>query len=315
MIGDHTAVAVVGATGFVGSAVTAELTRQGFAVLEVTAPRLQRGEAGSAESISAAEQLTGELAGVAVVVNAAGLSDATGADERLLMGANAALPGVLARVTAATGARLVHISSAAVQGRAAMLDASMHTDGFSPYSRSKIAGEQAVIAAGARYVIYRPPGVHAVGRGVSRSIAKLARLPVSSVAGSGNDPSPQALLENVSSAIAYLATCPQEPPTIVTHPTEGVTTGSLLFDLGGRRPKRIPVAVARTIVRAAFILGRSSPRIAGNARRLEMLWFGQKQVESWLSAQGWQPPIGPGGWRSLGSELAREAKKDLQREE
>lgn len=86
----------------------------------------------------------------AVVVNAAALArpDACEADPELAERLNAAMPAALAQQCAALGARLVHISTDAVYG-----------DGTGPfrehdparpgnvYARSKLAGEQRVLAA------------------------------------------------------------------------------------------------------------------------------------------------------------------------
>jgi hypothetical protein len=41
------------------------------------------------------------------------------------------------------------------------------------------------------------------------------------------------------------------------------------------------------------------PRFAADLRRVELLWFGQRQADSWLTLQGWQPPVGVEGWRDL----------------
>ena len=53
--------------------------------------------------------------------------------------------------------------------------------------------------------------------------------------------------------------------------------------------------------------GKAMPQIASNARRVEMLWFGQSQAPSWLTEAGWIPPAGRDEWVRLGLEL-REAQ-------
>lgn len=296
-------VIVLGASGFVGSAVVSALRDMDVNAGQMSAPRLRGSCLGSSDAQDALTRLSHELAEAEVVINAAGIGDATGADDELLMGANCVLPGLLAMVTASTGARFVHVSSAAVQGRAKVLDSSLRTDEFSPYSRSKAAGERAALAYGKRVVVYRPPGVHSADRRVSQTLARLARSPVASVAAPGDRPTPQALAPNVGSAVAYLATCAVEPPRVVLHPSEGVTTSSLLTSLGGKPPVQLPAWLARAIVQLAQIAGRRSPRVSGNARRLEMMWFGQGQEESWLSEHGWHPPLAVEGWRRMGVEL------------
>jgi len=39
--------------------------------------------------------------------------------------------------------------------------------------------------------------------------------------------------------------------------------------------------------------------MAANARRVELLWFGRRQQESWLTRQGWSLPVGLEGWHAL----------------
>ena len=293
-------VAVVGASGFVGSAVVEALTRRGHEVVPVRAPRLTA--ASDAEEQRAADELAPSFAGVDAVVNAAGIAEATG-DDAAMAAANGVLPAAVARASRHNGARLVHVSSAAVQGNADLLDSSGATHPFSPYSHSKADGERQVLTArgeGLEAVVYRPPGVHHPSRRVTRRLVSLAASPAASVAGAGNRPTAQALLENVADAIAFLATCETVPPAIVHHPSEGLTTSGLLEALGGRRPRRLPTPLARVLVLAAKRADRVRPGLAGQARRIEMLWFGQAQSPSWLTAAGWRPVAPLDHWMTLG---------------
>lgn len=135
-------------------------------------------------------------------------------------------------------------------------------------------------------------------------MARLARSPLSSVARPGSSPSPQALLDNVADAIAFLATTGMQPPPIVAHPSEGLTAANLLELLGGRVPREIPRPLARGAVALLTMVGRAVPYVGANARRVEMLWFGQSQATSWLSEAGWEPPLGHDAWLALGRRLA-----------
>lgn len=309
-------IALAGATGFVGSAVATALS-ESHEVVPITVPRLRSGartvdgvqQAVAAESDAVADVVR-QLTGVDVLVNAAGDPDASSVDEDALYGANAVLPALLVAAATQTGVtRVVHVSSAVVQNDRATLDSSEEMVAFSPYSGSKVLAEEvlrSVEAPTCSIVRYRPPSVHAPGRRVTAMIARIAGSPAATVARPGDQPTPQALLPNVASAIAFLATTEARPPAVVHHPSEGVTVTTLMSDLsGGRKPRRLPGGLARILVRALKLIGRFHRPTAANARRVELLWLGQAQGPSWLTEAGWRPPVGREGWRSLARGGAR----------
>src|SRR5690625_2538888 len=140
-------VAVVGATGFIGSATVQALQMGGHAVVPVKAPRLASlSERSAAAYIESRPRELGRLIELLgncdSVVNAAGLPDATSGDSGQQIAVNGVLPGLIAAATCEVRARrLVHVSSAAVQGRRLVLDETDEFDDFSPYSHSKRLGE------------------------------------------------------------------------------------------------------------------------------------------------------------------------------
>lgn len=299
-------IAVVGASGFVGSVVSEVLRAEGHEVEEVRAPRVAASllESDVVLDPSMVGQFVHLLGGVQVVVNCSGNPDASERDLNALIAANAVSPAIVARACRLSGVgRLVHLSSAVVQGRRPRLDESDVTDEFSSYARSKAEGERRVRHEFEGAVVYRPPSVHADGRRVTSMTARIARSPFATVAFPGDQPSPQALIGNVASAIAYLATTAHKPPEIVMHPWEGLSAVDVMELLGAKQPFVIPRRFARFICRGLGMVGRRVPVIAANARRVEMLWFGQEQGESWLSAAGWTPPLGRDAWRELGEAV------------
>lgn len=308
MITSDAPIGVLGATGFVGSAVVSALQARNVAVLPVKSPRLLPPLSTPKREV-AIETLAAELSGCRAVINAAGLAEAAGNDHRGLQGANAVLPEIVATVASGMGIRLVHVSSAAVQGSRAELDSSRDLAPFSPYSRSKADGEAAVLASQAKAVVFRPPGVHGMDRRVTRTIARLASGPASSVAGDGRRPSANALIANVGDAIAHLATTSSSPPAIVHHPFEGLTTGILLHRLGGKEPHHVPFPIARFGLLFARWIGYAFPPLMAYSRRLEMLWFGQRQAPSWLTADGWAPPHGLEEWTRMGETLREHTRQ------
>jgi len=239
-----------------------------------------------------------------VLINSAGIPAASSLNRDALFGANALLPRLLLEAAALAGVhRLVHVSSAVVQNDKAVLDDSEVMRPFSPYSASKVAGELVLRhapPAGVHIVRYRPPSVHAPGRRVTRMIGRIASSPMATVARPGDQQSPQALLPNVGAAVAFLATCQEVPPAVVTHPREGVTAAGLMRDLsGGAEPRVLPRWFARGVVGSAKVAGRVHRPTAANARRIELLWFGQSQSSSWLTSHGFSHPVGPEGWQHL----------------
>ena len=80
----------------------------------------------------------------------------------------------------------------------------------------------------------------------------------------------------------------------------------MLTFLGGRQPLEIPRVLAKAVVAMLNAGGKAIPQIAANARRVEMLWFGQSQAPSWLTEAGWSPPAGHDAWVRLGLELRDE---------
>jgi len=303
-------VSILGGTGFVGQAIVQAFHGQGWNVRIIPAPRLSfTGDI--PESVLPAEafasvilELSQQLEDSVAVVNAAGDPNASSQNLTSLLGPNAALPVVVKRAAEmAKVARYVHVSSSVVQGDRPILDSTPNVFPFSPYSKAKAFGEKWLLmepAAVTGTTIYRPPSVHAVGRGVTEKIRALAASPLSSVAGTGSSQTPQALLENVADAVTFLVASPEQPPPIVHHPWEGLTSLELLRFLGSKEPRHIPRGLARTFIKTVKVAERPVKLIAPNRRRLELLWFGQGVAPSWLEQAGWQPPFGKEKWAELG---------------
>ncbi|WP_434056290.1 NAD-dependent epimerase/dehydratase family protein [Georgenia wangjunii] len=284
-----TSLTLFGATGFVGSAIAAEARLHDHEVSSPSAPRLTYdGDLSGTPRPDTHDPdierwLEAAVRGSDAVVNAAGIADASAPTSPQLIGANAYWPLLLARACArARVPRLIHISSAAVQGRTT-LDETMRSAPFSPYSASKALGERWVASVpGIEVCTLRPTSVHGPERSVSRSVGRLAASRLSSVAGGGVRHTPQVQVRTVAMSVEFLATFPGKLPPVVLTPDERLTTAEFLHLIGGRPPKTIPESVARVLVRLARVSGMAHPAMSANARRLELLWFGQPRTPGWL---------------------------------
>ena len=292
--------AVIGASGFVGAGISAHLRARGYDVIELRAPRLEYDAevvqggvlAADAGTDPAVKQITEKLAGVDVVINAAGAAAPDGDATRQLWGANAYLPAVLAHASRRAGAaRFIHLSSAAVQGRTRRLDETPRYAPFSPYSRSKAIGELGLLAlAGAEpeasggIVIVRATSVQGPGRPTTQNLRRLAASRLASVAAPGDQPSVVSGLHGLAATVESIGTEHGEVPGIILQPWEGLSVSDVLRVAGAeRRPMVIPRWMCTTALSAGYLAGRIAPQFAGLARRLEMMWFGQSQVAGWAS--------------------------------
>lgn len=299
-------ISVLGASGFVGSAVVAELESRGLTVHAVPAPRLQlpspaddRPTLADAidrwrESDSArrsVELLAEQLAGSSGVINAAGIAVSSSDLTPDLVGANALLPAVLAKASQQVGCRAVHISSAAVQGGLPRLDETGQTAPTSPYSLTKAEGERVFTSVGYG-VIYRATSVQGPSRAMTKSLLRLVDLPLLPLA-VGARPIPLTVVENAASAIAAVAMA-VEVPGFVTHPWEGVDTTNLIDVLGGRA-RRLPVsdALCRMTDRMLASLSASGRRssVVALRNRVALLLRGTPTDADALDRMGWTPPV------------------------
>ncbi len=170
-------VLVLGGAGFVGRHVAAELLARGQRVvigtrrpgragrrLTATAVRCERREV-HFERLAAAESWPPLLAGVDVVVNCVGILRERGAETYDSVHHRA--PAALASACARAGARLIHVSALG-----------LHEGARSGFITSKLAGERAVAASGADYLIVRPSLIDGEGGFGARWLRWMARWPV-----------------------------------------------------------------------------------------------------------------------------------------
>lgn len=309
-------IAVAGSTGFIGGAVVSEAHRRGFDVVAIRSPRLDAAadvsptealRAWIADQQSAYDELIAALHGSDVLVNAAGRSAPTSRGVGDLYGANSALPGLLATAAAEAGVRrLVHISSAAAQGRRNPLDETPATAPMTPYGDSKARGEAVLldrrVQVPPEVVVYRPTSVMGAARAVTRQLVRLSSLPVIPSCARGEVPLPVALIENVAAGIVHVCEAPSNPE-IVLHPWEGMTVRSLWACFGGGRILNTPLPLARLGIGLLSAGGRLVPAASAVGRRLELIALGQAQRAQALADLGFTPPAGRDAYARLADEV------------
>lgn len=289
---------VIGGSGFIGSAVAHTLEAGGAEVIQVKAPRFHAEDYGSAEDIVTrlgslapeVELLADLLEGADVVVNAAGLASPDAADAGPLFGANSLLPVVVFASAAKVGAkRVIHLSSAAVQGRTPRLEEVATYRVFSAYSRSKALGEKSLFAhlsrtapgAGPELVVVRATSVQGKQRETTIKLRRVAASWLSSVAAPGNQPTVVSSVVGLARFIRFIGMQADSVPTVVLQPWEGLTTAEVLRAAGGREPKLLPAGLCRFLVSAGYLFGIVLKPLQGAVRRVELMWFGQEQNASW----------------------------------
>ncbi|MEX3609608.1 NAD-dependent epimerase/dehydratase family protein [Rothia sp. LK2588] len=325
---------VLGASGFVGSSVLSRLRADGIDADPIEAPRLATKqtdpkalakEATSLEGII--DSLADSFAGADVVINAAGVAAPNQQELHPLLGANALLPVVVAIAAQRTGVkRLIHLSSAAVQGPVRRLDASTHTDPFSAYSYSKALGEKALllteeyvqksaaagVAPGSKNSIYpaapasapvsvapdhalelcivRATSVQGSGRRTTEAFAKFASTPLASVAGKGDRRSPVSSSYALAEFVSMVGRFEGKLPSIVVQPWEGSTCESVIVDAGRRHPLHLPTPLCAAAIKAGYAVSDlADGRWQAAVRRVEVMWFGQKIDDSWARENGLVP--------------------------
>ncbi len=296
---------VLGASGFVGGAIAAELRARGANVVTMAAPRLNSSAttadaivvAANSPLISAARTELGRaFADIDVVINAAGLATPGDGESPALTGANALLPAVTALAAHDAGVgRVVHLSSASVQGHRRVIDESAQRAPFSAYSRSKALGEEALelllaSAAPTSVVTVRATSVQGTSRRTTLSLIKVAGSPIASVAAPGTAPTPVSSIDALAWFVVETGQHAGDIPALVLQPWEGLSVSDVLTAAGGRAPRRLPRWLCRSVLATGYFTSRLlRERLHGPIRRVELMWFGQEQAPGWAEAVGLVP--------------------------
>jgi nucleoside-diphosphate-sugar epimerase len=288
-------------SGFVGAALQTHLAEAGEQVEVDHAPRLtaavesdEHALAESAVGHPAAAALAAGLADrgeIDCVVLAAGLATPDSPQTPELIGANALLPGVVLQAARLAGVRrFVHLSSAAVQGRRRVLTETTDTQPFSAYSSSKALGERVIKQLGTdgtEAIIIRATSVQGPGRATTASLQRIARSRLSSVAGTGTQPSAVSSVGTLCEFVRRVGGWPEPVPSVVLQPWEGLSVRDVLSAAGGREPRRLPRWLCQGAVSGGYVASRLVGRpLDGPVRRVEAMWFGQAVEAGWAERAG-----------------------------
>lgn len=261
-------IAVVGANGWIGQAVAHELASRGHRILAVSRRppgrlppqadwRRVRRRVGTRELALA-------LDGASAVINAAGAAHLSGDEAGDATFANEELPGIVGAATVTAGIpRLLHLSSikALGEGGSAPLRTTDVPNPTTPYGRSKLAGEHALLrataGAGTKFTIVRPPMVY--GPGAPANFARLARLAQSPFPVPLPVPFPRRSVifqRNLAALLTHLALVRDPAQLVHAADTPHLTTRDLVRHLSRAAGARdfvlpLPVRFARPLAKLA----------------------------------------------------------------
>ena len=315
-------IGVIGASGFLGSNISRHGRAVGLEIQPIAIERFDRRPPVPLPSALAAwrnahaaafNRLCDSLQGFDVIIQAAGIAAPGARDRSALFAANALLPAVVAAAANVAGVtRMVHISTAAVQGRLDPLDESDRHLPLTPYAASKAEAESFFFDPSTHRqrppetIVYRPTSVQGSTQKSTQALARLlSHLPLAPVGGNGSSPLPLSLIENVAAGVVFAAQMPN-PPAIVLQPDERVTSLLLLTIFGARHIIHLPPIVVDSILYPLATI-TAGPRFTARLRWIELLLKGQRIHAGRLETAGYVAPVDYQGWTTLVTNMRTDA--------
>ncbi len=248
-------VAVTGASGFIGRHVTAALAARGDVPVAIARP-------------FHAATLATAFRDVDTIVHLAGLTAAV-RDQDLLI-ANVDGTRTIAEAAAAAGARMIHVSSLAAAGPAPASAPRAEDDApapITPYGRSKLEGERAVVATTSlRWTILRPGAVYGPGTNALLPLFRAAAFGILPLAGRDGAAYTFVHIDDVVRAITAAIDIEFAGPVFVGHPRP-VSTRELMEAVraasgGTAAIVRVPLALTRIAAAGGDLAGLITGRVA-----------------------------------------------------
>lgn len=278
-----TRVVVVGAGGFIGSAVAAEVAEEPEFELVRAVRHPMAGE--QPADLTAPRSLENLICPGDVVVNCAGYAnalDGTESGRTRLEDVNVRGVAALAEACVARGARqLVHLSSVAAMG--AWSGEGISEEDLRPpasaYALSKLRAEQVLETYRERLnvTVLRPTSIFGEGRGLARSLCRLVSAPVVPLPGGGRAEIPFCYVKNVSAAVVLSLGNPNcRGKTFIVGDSRSYTLRQVVEEFAkalGKRPVLLPVP-------SSLICGVTAleSRLASSRDRVPLL--GEERINS-----------------------------------
>jgi UDP-glucose 4-epimerase len=263
-------VVVLGARGFIGSAVTSALARHSR--LELVPVSRRHGNGHAVADLTSPESLRAVIAPGDIVVNCAGYAnatDATTAGKRRFQEVNVDGVAALAEACALRNAcQLVHLSSVAAMGPWAVkgVDEQMLLAPRSPYAVSKLESERVLERFRERLfvTILRPTSIFGEGRGLARALCRLSSLPLVPLPAAGSAAVPFCYVGNlVHGLMLTLGNVSCSGQVFIVGDERSYTLREVVVAFAralGRRPVLLPVPAAAAIVAASLAEKRAARR-------------------------------------------------------
>lgn len=302
---------ITGASGFIGNAVTAALSRSGYQIRAASRRPGATADLANVERVRLPDLATEFdwaplLEDIDVVIHLAAIAHRSQKDTSDYDRVNRVATVRLAQACAGRGIkRLIFMSSIGAQAGSAADGIVTETRTPMPvtaYDRSKLAAEEEIRSAGVPYTILRPVLVY--GPGAKANIAlmmRLASLPVPLPFGAFKNKRSLLSVDNLASALVFcienVATADRTFIVCDPHPIALSEMIATFREAAGRSPLLLPFPPA--LLKAVLL-------ILGKARLWDRIGRDLVASSAELQAAGWSPPVETkAGLRQMMQALAR----------